>query len=285
MGVTTSWLETGPQIFHVSTHPAIPFEELLASYQNSAEHNDALHRQLTAATWADPLLASHRRHVEENKLGFGDPAFHAMWASLLDAAARRFGAVRALEIGIYKGQVISLWSLLAREHALTIEISALGPLAGQPKPGSSLLNKLRYRLSRVFREQVDNANFYAEEDYPAMIRAHFAHYSLDIDEVKVFRGFSTDARILSDLTGKDFHIVYVDGDHSYQGALHDFRTFAAKIPPGGWLVADDAGRDLPGTAFWKGHEAVSRAVQIMPSLGFKNVLNVGHNRIFERISS
>jgi predicted O-methyltransferase YrrM len=263
----------------------IPFEQLLATYQNTAAHSDALHAQLTAATWASPLLARHRRHVEENKLGFGDAAFHAMWASLFEAAARRFGAVRALEIGVYKGQVISLWSLLAHELSLDVEVSALGPLAGQPKPRSAFLNKIRYRLSRFFREQVDNANFYAEEDYPAIIRAHFAYHSLDFSRVKIYRGFSTDTRILSDLAGKDFHIVYVDGDHSYQGALHDFQTFTAKIPPGGWLVADDAGCDLPGTTFWKGHEAVSRAVQIMPSLGFKNVLNVGHNRIFERISS
>jgi len=260
----------------------LPFDELVANYRNTAEHNDALHQRLTTATWADPALAAHRQHVEADKLGFGDPAFHAMWASLLVAAGKRFGSVRALEIGVFKGQVISLWSLLARELRLEVEVSALGPLAGQPKPRSTFLNKIHYRLSRNFREQVDNANFYADEDYPAIIRTHFTHHALDFDRVKIYRGFSTDPKILSALTGTHFHIVYVDGDHSYQGALHDFKTFAAKIQIGGWLVADDAGSDLPGTTFWKGHEAVSRAVQIMPSLGFTNVLNVGHNRIFER---
>jgi len=30
------------------------------------------------------------------------------------------------------------------------------------------------------------------------------------------------------------------------------------------------------------HVMVTRAVQIMPSLGFTNMLNVGHNHIFER---
>ena len=263
----------------------IPFDQLVSAYENTAAHNDALHRRLTAATLADSLLAAHRQHVEQNKLGFGDPAFHAMWASLLQAAAQRFGSVRALEIGVFKGQVISLWSLLARELALTVEVSALGPLAGQPRPRATFLSKLRYHLSARFREQIDNANFYADEDYPAIIRAHFAHHGLDFNQVKVHRGFSTDPQILAALAAEKFHLIYVDGDHSYEGALHDFKTFAAKIPLGGWLVADDAGGDLPGTTFWKGHEAVTRAVQIMPSLGFKNVLNVGHNRIFERTSS
>ncbi|MGC4072649.1 MAG: class I SAM-dependent methyltransferase [Nibricoccus sp.] len=263
----------------------VTFEQLVAGYENTAVYNDALHNSLSVATWADPLLAAHRRHVEENKLGFGDPAFHAMWASLLAAAARRFGSVRALEIGVFKGQVISLWSLLARERSLDIEVSALGPLAGQPAPRLTLVNKIRYRLDRRFREQINNANFYANEDYPAILRAHFAHHSLNFDDIRLYRGFSNDPQILTDLNKAEFHIVYVDGDHSYEGALHDFKVFAAKIPLGGWLVADDAGCDLPGTAFWKGHEAVSRAVQIMPSLGFKNILNVGHNRIFERVSA
>ena len=133
----------------------------VSRYRNTAGHNDDLYREMTAATWSDPLLAAHRRHVEANDLGFGDAAFHALWSRLLVAAAERFGRVRALEIGVFKGQVISLWSALARE-------------------------------------------------------------------------------------------------------------------------ADDASCDLSGTAFWKGHDGVSRAAQVIPSLGFRNVLNVGHNRVFER---
>lgn len=263
----------------------LPFDKLVADYRNTAEHNDALHQQLTAATWADPVLTAHRRHVEAGKLGFGDPAFHAMWASLLVAAGKRFGSIRVLEIGIFKGQVISLWALLAREYGLNLEVSALGPLAGQPRPRSTLFTKIRYRLSRRFREQIDNANYYADEDYAAIVRAHFTHHGLDFDQVRLHRGFSTDPLLLQRLAAETFHVVYVDGDHSYEGALHDFKTFAAKIPVGGWLIADDAGGDLPGTTFWKGHAAVTRAVQIMPTLGFKNVLNVGHNRIFERVGS
>lgn len=259
------------------------FDQLVADYHNTAAHNDALHRHLTECVRQDPLLSTHRRHIEEHRLGFGDPAFHALWRSLLAAAARRFGTVRALEIGVFKGQVISLWSLLARELQLDVRISALSPLAGQPMPDSKLWVRLRYRFDRRFRAQVDNGNFYADEDYEGIVRGLFARFGLDFDHVTLHRGFSTQPELLARLAAEKFHLIYVDGDHTYEGARHDFTQFGPKVLPGGWLVADDAGCDLPGTAFWKGHAAVSRAVAVLPSLQFKNVLNVGHNRVFERL--
>jgi len=259
------------------------FGDLVAAYANTAEHNDALHRQLTEATWADPLLAAHRRHVEQAQLGFGDPAFHALWARLLEAAAARFPEVRALEIGVFKGQVISLWSLLARERHLPVRISALSPLSGQPRPRQGrLIEWLRYRLDRRFRERSDNGDFYAAEDYERIVRDHFGHHGLDFREITLHRGYSTDPALLAELRDESYHLIYVDGDHTLAGARHDFQTFAPKVVPGGWLVADDAGCDLPGAAFWKGHAAVSQAVRDLPALGFTNVLNVGHNRVYQR---
>lgn len=99
----------------------------------------------------------------------------------------------------------------------------------------------------------------------------------------MLKGFSSDPQILKETANNQFEIVYVDGDHTFKGALHDFQVFGAKVVKGGWLVADDAGCALPGTQFWKGHEAVSLAVECLPALGFKNILNVGHNRVFERV--
>ena len=260
----------------------VDLTRLVADYRNTAEHNDRLHQTLTEMTWADSRLAAHRRHVEQHQLGFGDPAFHSMWRLLLQAAAARFGTVRALEIGVFKGQVISLWSLLAQEYRLDVRISALGPLAGQPMPRSRVLNKLRHWLSPRFREQVHSGNFYPPEDYEGIIRNLFQAFSLDFNTVTLHRGFSTDPALLEKLAGETYEIIYVDGDHTYEGAMHDFTRFGPKVVPGGWLVADDAGCELPGTVFWKGHESVSRAARELPALGFTNVLNVGHNRVYQR---
>jgi hypothetical protein len=256
---------------------------LVAAYENSSAHNDQLHRKLTAATWADPVLAAHRRHIEEHQLGFGDAAFHALWLRLLEAASVRFGRVRALEIGVFKGQVISLWSLLARTHGLDVEVSAVSPLAGQPLPKFQLLQRLRARVDRQFRDRLNNGDFYAEADYEGIIRKLFAHFDLDFDQVRLHRGYSTAPLILKDIADASFEVIYVDGDHTLEGARHDFRTFGPKVVPGGWLVADDAGCDLPGTCFWKGHPSVSQAARELPALGFRNVLNVGHNRVYEKL--
>jgi len=259
------------------------FETLLRDYRNSGEYNDRVHRELTAATWADPLLARHRRHVEANKLGFGDAAFHALWAGLLTRGAERFDTVHCLEIGVFKGQVISLWSLIAQTAELPVQTSAVTPLSGQPLPRSPLWNKIRYRLDRRFRERIDNGDFYPTEDYETAVRGLFGEFDLDFEQTRLYRGYSNAPEILRQLEGATFQIVYVDGDHTLAGSLHDFRTFGAKVALGGWLIADDAGCDLPGTVFWKGHPAVSQAVQALPAMGFENVFNVGHNRVYERV--
>ena len=35
-------------------------------------------------------------------------------------------------------------------------------------------------------------------------------------------------------------VVFIDGDHSYLGALRDFECWAPKVRPGGWILIDDA---------------------------------------------
>jgi len=265
-------------------NPSPNYRTQVAAYRNTTEGNDSVFAAFTAATAADPVLSAHRAHVEQHKLGYGDPAFHSLWACLLTEAAARFGHVRALEIGVFKGQIISLWSLLARELQFDIEVHAVTPLAGNPAPPPSLLQRLRYRLDRAYREQVKTGNFYAAEDYEAIVRAHFDHHRLSFDSVKLHRGYSTDPALLATLAEARYELIYVDGDHREAGARHDFTTFGAKVVPGGWLIADDASHDLPGTVFWKGYPEVTAALSELAPLGFVNVLNIGHNRIYQRVS-
>src|SRR5688572_2725632 len=55
-------------------------------------------------------LRQHRRYYTSRKRGFGEDAFHVMWFMLF----RHFRPGNFLEIGIYRGQVLSLVSLLAK---------------------------------------------------------------------------------------------------------------------------------------------------------------------------
>lgn len=269
---------------NIRPDPADEFFARAAAYVGDAADNDRLHAEFTRAAGADPLLAAHRRHVEEKSLGFGDPAFHWLWHLLLAAAGRRFGAFDALEIGVFKGQVISLWALLARERGLAARIHAVTPLAGQPMPAPGFWRSLRYRLDRRFRERVNSGDFYAAEDYEAIVRAHFAHHGLSFDDVRLLRGYSTEPAIQTEAARHRYALLYIDGDHTYEGACADLHGYAPLVAPGGWLVMDDAGHDLAGDTFWKGYESVARACRLLPGLGFKNVINIGHNRVFERVA-
>jgi hypothetical protein len=259
-------------------------EAHVSSYRNTAEHNDAVHRDFSAATSSDELLSTHRRYIDEHKLGFGDPAFHALWKVLLDAAIRRFGSVDALEIGVFKGQVISLWALMAKANEWPVKVHAVTPLEGQAMSGGRWLRSLKYRLVPKFRERVKSGDFYPDDDYEQIVRNLFSHFSLNFSSVRLVRGYSTSPAVLNAMSADRFHLIYVDGDHTYDGAAKDIRNFAPKVVPGGWLVMDDAGFDIPGSGFWKGYETVARACALLPDLGFKNVLNVGHNRVFEKVA-
>jgi len=263
-------------------HAAL-FQQQILRYQNTAESNDRVFAAYSIATAADPLLASHRAHIDQHKLGFGDPAFHAMWQQLLAAAHARFGPVTALEIGVFKGQVVSLWSLLAKTHGWPLRVHGITPFEGQPLPGVKWWRSVQARLNPWFRERLTSGDFYPEDDYAKIVRRHFEHHGLAFDDVRWVRGYSTDPAVLAAVRNDRFHVIYIDGGHTYAAASADVTNFAPSVERGGFLVMDDASYDLPGTAFWKGYESVARACHLLPPLGFKNILNVGHNRIFEKL--
>jgi hypothetical protein len=47
---------------------------------------------------AEPTPKRALVSVEQNKPGFGDAGFHAMWSRLMDIAQRRFGSIRASNV-------------------------------------------------------------------------------------------------------------------------------------------------------------------------------------------
>src|SRR5207244_9792276 len=136
--------------------------------------NDAFHAEFTSRTWSDPILASHRRYVEENQLGFGDAAFHYLWLLIIEYVSAG-QTPRLLEIGVYKGQIISLWALVLRYLGRVGEIHAISPLRGDPMPGSLVRHRLRWVLSRHYREKLRNGDFYELANYEQIILELFQH--------------------------------------------------------------------------------------------------------------
>jgi hypothetical protein len=256
--------------------------ERVRAYKNTLSHNDDLHAEFTYLTDTIPCLKEHRDFVEGNRWGFGDRAFHYMWWLLLIAVFESFNPVKALEIGVYKGQIISLWKLIAERLRFEIAISAVSPFEGNAMEISRLVHQLKLIFNSKYRAAFEDGNLYPRSNYVADVERIFSTFNLDLTNVRLVKGYSTNAAVLKRLEGERFSIVYIDGDHSAEGVRSDILTYGPMVEDGGYMVMDDASFFLPGSSFFKGHKSVSSACEIIPTQHFVNVLNVGHNRIYQK---
>jgi hypothetical protein len=258
--------------------------ERMERYENSAASNEAVYWDFTARTDQVSFLKEHRDWVEENHWGFGDRAFHYMWLLITHHLCSNAsdGPPTVLEIGVYKGQVLSLLALCAMQLGASLELYAISPFKGT-QAQSRILHGLRCRLQASYRNSLLLGNLYVPGDYLKACNLVFDKFSLDFKVVHVLRGLSTDTKIYKRVEGQRFSAIYIDGDHSFEVARHDILTYGPLIKKGGLLIMDDASCNLPGEGYCKGHAAVSNASAIVPSLGFTNILNIGHNRVYCRI--
>jgi len=260
------------------------FVARMISYENTLDHNDAIHVEFTKRVAAIPFLHQHRQHIETNRLGFGDAAFHYLWYLLIQHIAQAFPQPKVLEIGVYKGQVISLWKLLESQLQLNLEISAISPLKGNPLPRSPWIRRWKQLVNPQFRWSIDAGSIYPEDDYQRCIEKLFAAFNLNLSDIDFVQGYSTDPEVVEKFRTQTFPLIYIDGDHTYEAVEFDIANYAPRVAINGFLVMDDAAYYRPGSVFWKGHETVSRACELnLPQMGFINVFNVGHNRVYRRI--
>lgn len=63
----------------------------------------------------------------------------------------------------------------------------------------------------------------------------------DSKRYSIMKGFSTDQEIINNFTNKTgcFDLLFIDGDHSYQGVLDDFNNYEHCVRRGGFIVFDD----------------------------------------------
>jgi hypothetical protein len=260
--------------------------QLIENYQNTAQQNDELWESFTKRVDEISYLKEHRDFVEEKKAGYGDRAFHYMWYLLLKDLKALDRKLDLLEIGVFKGQVISLWSLLARELGLQVDINGISPLEGNYTSAPIFRNyyfqKLRSLFDPSFRRAHKVGNIHVKEDFVKHIQLIFSRFNLDFGKVNIIKGYSNDAQVIEQVKSREFDLIYIDGDHSYEVALSDIHTYSPLLRKGGYLIVDDASSFIPGTKFFKGILEVSKACEGIETLGLSNVLNIGHNRVFRK---
>jgi hypothetical protein len=203
-------------------------------------------------------LRKHRNYFTAARRGFGEDAFHVMWWMLF----QEFRPRRFLEIGVYRGQTLSLAALLQRELGINGLITGISP----------------------FTASGDSVSRYLEHvDYLADTRANFTHFGLA--EPDLVRAFSTDATAKERVGRQSWDAIYIDGNHDYETARADWDLCAAHLASGGIIVLDDSAMEtdyLPPAFATAGHPGPSQVAREVDNTGFREVLRVGHNRVFQK---
>lgn len=205
-------------------------------------------------------LVEHRRYFSSGGRGFGEDAFHVLWSQLVG----ELKPASFLEIGVFRGQVISLVSCLTRMAGRNCDIAGISPFT---PAGDSV------------------SNYATGVDYLADTKANFDHFRLP--HPQLMRAYSTDPQAVAFIESREWDLIYIDGNHDYEVVLRDWDVCSRSVRPGGVIVLDDSGSTSsyrPPLFATGGHPGPSRLASELDRSRFREVLQVGHNRAFERIA-
>jgi predicted O-methyltransferase YrrM len=136
---------------------------------------------------------------------------------------RKLSAV--LEIGSERGGTFFVWTRIAEPDALLISLD--WPAAAVQR----LASEDELRAMGRERQQIDVVRADSQAD-------------------------TTRARIQEILGSRGLDLLFIDGDHSYQGVRRDFELYSPLVRPGGVVVLHDIVRHRPETGsevdrFWR----------------------------------
>lgn len=204
-------------------------------------------------------IKKHRFYFRSEKRGYGEDAFHAMWEFLI----KTYKPKSILEIGVYRGQTLSLFNLICIKEKIKSEIFGITPL----------------------NDSDDSVSNYLKIDYVVDINEHFKHFNLE--KPNILKALSTDQKAINFINSKKWDLVYIDGSHEYDVVKADIVNVVSNLAKGGLLVLDDSSlfEDFEDDKFtfpvFKGHPGPSRAFQeIMSEGNLSYLIGVGHNNIF-----
>jgi capsular polysaccharide biosynthesis protein len=248
------------------TTPNVPEFDDLGSvahfYADRPDVHRAIYDAFTASVARSPHLCGHRQRIEKDHLGFGDTPFHWFWHLLVKALPDEF---KFIEIGVFKGQVISLISMLALRAGKTGRVYGVTPLSNAGDKFSSYPDD-------DYASAIDEIQEWT--GIPASARAH------------IIAGLSTDDDIkLAARTVAPFDVVYIDGGHDYATVVNDLNAFGDMLGVGGYLVMSDGATELSlPTGIWPGHPDVGRAIHdvVDPDLRWSPLCSVGHLRVWRK---
>jgi hypothetical protein len=205
------------------------------------------------------VFVNHRHYFEQEARGFGEAAFHSMWYVLFE----KFKPENALEVGVYRGQTITLWKLLSHHFNINCAVGCVSP----------------------FSSAGDAVSHYEKQiDYLQDVITNHQHFDLALP--RFCKTMSTDPEAHAFIRGEQWDCIYIDGNHDYDVVRGDWEVCSGALAPGGFIVLDDSSLNTdyqPPVFATAGHPGPSRLAQEIDRDKFEEILSIGHNRVFQRI--
>jgi cephalosporin hydroxylase len=153
----------------------------------------------------------------------------------LVALVRRMKPVTVVEIGSYKGGTLACWAAVAQPSAVIVGIDMPFPWVDKPAVAASI-GRVRAMLRPAQRLTVMAAD------------SHDA---------------ATLAGLREALAGAPIDVLWIDGDHTYDGVRQDVEMYAPLVRPGGIVALHDIQRsdlfpDQKSDVYWQELKAHAR---------------------------
>lgn len=222
------------------------------NWNDAPEYHKEIHETFVQLVNDTPHpLKEHRDWVEQNVFGFGERSFHWLWKLITDEMPENFSF---LEIGVFRCQILSLIKLL-RSDAKVFGVTLL-----------------------------DTSGGVWESDYAQDLIT--IHERFGLEKPFIFKGSSLDPQIIEAASSFLFDVVYVDGIHTFDGALSDLTNYSPLVKHGGYLVIDDCNTEMAMPfGFFQGIKDVYDAKKAWLSTNppFIFICSVVHISVFQRI--
>lgn len=223
--------------------------DLQSNYADNEAFHASINEFFTEKVNATPELKAHRDYVEQNIWGFGERSFWWLWKLICDEVPEK---PNMLEIGVFRGATLSLWRIL--------------------KPDSDIMGVT----------PLDTSGDVWESNYADDIWKIHQDFGLEQPSIVPYRSESQLA--LGIVRHHQYDVVYIDGDHSYDGCMSDLVNYAPMVKQGGFLVIDDACCDMkmPWGYFQGIKEVTDATLTYIKAEEWEFVGNVVHLRVYSR---
>jgi hypothetical protein len=194
--------------------------------------------------------------------GFGELPFSWSWYLLVNDLPTKF---KFLEIGVYKGRVLSLVKLISDMLKKEATIFGITPL----------------------NTSGDKYSEYDTVDFLNEIKLSYSKSNLSFDSTQIIKGYSQNDEVIEKANeNKEYDMIFIDGCHDYEVVCLDIYNYGKMLKVGGYLILDDASSLLNGAhGRFLGHDDVGTAVKdfLENDSQFVHLYAVGHNRVWKKV--